>query len=604
MKKWLAIILILFPYMVHAATYYADGNLVSDCTSSNYSIASRNCTGSDGNAYNTIQEAVTAAGASNTISVRSGTYAEDVTTSGASQTITGYDSSSTILIQSLTINHANVAVSSVKFNGTGTHITVNSSGASITSCLFTGTAFNSDIIKLEDGADSFSLTSSTIDGTVTTAKYGTHTGTNNAATLTDTDQSWGTDTLVGQIIYNTHDVSKCTITANTATTVTCTLACIYASCDADWDTDEAYVIGSISANRVVIGTNLTDNVTIENNTIKNMADVERVFEPRGTGWTIKGNTIDNIIQVGGVGGPHVDVFQIFNTSTVDFAISNTMLIENNIITNIGGQLGMLTADGSPYIYGWTFRNNIFAETTGNWYVNIPTAKFWNNVFYKTFTGQSAIYPDADVSFVLGTDSKVYECFDTYTPTDGTTRPITGDDWALYWREDTGSPTHETQAWDQTGATTYRAAGICDGCEFINNFFVGCGHPDYEDNRGWHSWTEPNGISAVNTVDRNNYITKLPASAYAAKSGFSQGTDNINGGDPKFVTVGTNFRLQSDSPAKDGGYTISAWTSPEDKLGVARPQGAGWDIGAYEFSKIVAGGGTLYVRITGTVTIGS
>ena len=40
-----------------ATTRYVDGTLGADCTSGNYSIAARTCTGSDGNAYNTMDEA-------------------------------------------------------------------------------------------------------------------------------------------------------------------------------------------------------------------------------------------------------------------------------------------------------------------------------------------------------------------------------------------------------------------------------------------------------------------------------------------------------------------------------------------------------------------
>jgi Right handed beta helix region len=60
-------------------TRYADGQLSSNCTSGNYSIAKRNCTGSDGNAYggvNGLQAANDASAPGDTILVRSfsGTY--------------------------------------------------------------------------------------------------------------------------------------------------------------------------------------------------------------------------------------------------------------------------------------------------------------------------------------------------------------------------------------------------------------------------------------------------------------------------------------------------------------------------------------------------
>jgi hypothetical protein len=59
-----------------AATYYVDATPGADC-SSNYSIANRNCSGSDGTSYDTLTEAVAVATtAGDTVYIRSGTYNE------------------------------------------------------------------------------------------------------------------------------------------------------------------------------------------------------------------------------------------------------------------------------------------------------------------------------------------------------------------------------------------------------------------------------------------------------------------------------------------------------------------------------------------------
>ena len=68
---------------------------------------------------------------------------------------------------------------------------------------------------------------------------GEHTGADAASTLTDTDQDWETSELVGHVVYNITDSSYGTITANTATTVTATLA---NGTDNDWDEDDEYLI--------------------------------------------------------------------------------------------------------------------------------------------------------------------------------------------------------------------------------------------------------------------------------------------------------------------------------------------------------------------------
>ncbi|HXI66078.1 MAG TPA: right-handed parallel beta-helix repeat-containing protein, partial [Gemmatimonadales bacterium] len=59
------------------------------------------------------------------------------------------------------------------------------------------------------------------------------------------------------------------------------------------------------------------------------------------------------------------------------------------------------------------------------------------------------------------------------------------------------------------------------------------------------------------------------------------SNNLDNTDPKFVDVGLfNFALQAGSPAIDAGVTLSYVTN--DFLGASRPQGAAYDIGAFEF----------------------
>lgn len=70
----LLVVVFMWPAISHATTRYVDITLVSDCTSSNYSISARTCTGIDGNAYNTIAKGVTPTVAGDTLYLRSGTY--------------------------------------------------------------------------------------------------------------------------------------------------------------------------------------------------------------------------------------------------------------------------------------------------------------------------------------------------------------------------------------------------------------------------------------------------------------------------------------------------------------------------------------------------
>lgn len=68
--------------------------------------------------------------------------------------------------------------------------------------------------------------------------------------------------------------------------------------------------------------------------------------------------------------------------------------------------------------------------------------------------------------------------------------------------------------------------------------------------------------------------------------------------PYFVSAGTDFHLLSSSPAINAGTT--SYTVSTDITGIARPQGAGYDIGAYEYSS----GTTPTVTTSATTSIGS
>lgn len=68
---------------------------------------------------------------------------------------------------------------------------------------------------------------------------GTHDGSANAATLTDSGESWQTNQFIGGIIINQTDGSSGVITANTATTITATLS---GGTDNDWDVGDTYKI--------------------------------------------------------------------------------------------------------------------------------------------------------------------------------------------------------------------------------------------------------------------------------------------------------------------------------------------------------------------------
>ena len=71
------------------------------------------------------------------------------------------------------------------------------------------------------------------------ALIGTHDGSDDASVLTDSGADWIPGMFTGLTLYNKTDGSSGTVTGNTATTITCTLA---SGTDNDWDTDDEYII--------------------------------------------------------------------------------------------------------------------------------------------------------------------------------------------------------------------------------------------------------------------------------------------------------------------------------------------------------------------------
>lgn len=93
-----------------------------------------------------------------------------------------------------------------------------------------------------------------------------------------------------------------------------------------------------------------------------------------------------------------------------------------------------------------------------------------------------------------------------------------------------------------------------------------------------------GSGSSQAVIRNNIVYKNGGGTSGALSNQGSGTTldhNLAGPDPKFVNAAAaNFHLQSNSPAINKGMGVSEVATDYDS--VARPQGAGYDIGGYEY----------------------
>jgi len=266
------------------------------------------------------------------------------------------------------------------------------------------------------------------------------------------------------------------------------------------------------------GTKTTDCI-FENNIIYNgTGDVWRLF---GSGHIIRNNEVYDLREEGW----HADIFQVYDSN---LERSYDIIVENNYFHDSTGSMCMMLGNGYSEIRDWTFRNNIFYNVGGVCQVGWPGFKFYNNHFLES--GKNTAGP---LLF------RYYEQRGEY--------PVGG---------------HRTR--------------------IFNNFFIGSSSSPDGDGIGWYHFADrPRDILTDFQADYN-YVTKTPTANYASKSGFSgQETHGINGGDPKFVDYSNkDFQIKKTSPAIDAGTSISSFNY--DKIGILRPQGAGWDIGAYEY----------------------
>lgn len=110
---------------------------------------------------------------------------------------------------------------------------------------------------------------------------GTKTGISNQATLTDSLKSWVTNSLLIYAVNNLTDGSSCMITANTATTVTCTLT---GGTENDWDVDDSYTITKEYDTRLFLnGSEVARQLTWTNLGLNQTANVLRLVSAT-EGW--------------------------------------------------------------------------------------------------------------------------------------------------------------------------------------------------------------------------------------------------------------------------------------------------------------------------------
>jgi len=286
-------------------------------------------------------------------------------------------------------------------------------------------------------------------------------------------------------------------------------------------------------NRGIWSMQWTDSVTIENNVIHDTGNMG--IDCDGAGHpvynsVVRGNTIYN------VGGRGIEMENAFNS-----------IVENNVIYNSNKW-------GINYInYGYGPDYNSDKEYRGD----NTNAIVRNNLIYNT----------AEAGIVLNAAAgvKIYN-----------------------------NTLHNNYATNYFAGIALCSYGgfPCINTDIRNNIISECG--------AYAIWVESPSLQLAGLVMNNNvyyhstktkthYFKNIGSSytlaEYKAATGQEQNSQFAN---PGFVSVaGSNFHLSATSPAKDAGVTLAV--VPDDLEGVARPQGAKLDIGAYEIS---SGGITL------------
>lgn len=149
----------------------------------------------------------------------------------------------------------------------------------------------------------------------------------------------------------------------------------------------------------------------------------------------------------------------------------------------------------------------------------------------------------------------------------------------------------------SGYDTYETAGpMPAGDEFKNNIIYATSGTvaPYILTNG--NLATPSNIDNNLVYNANGTIAQVNGTneTWAGWQGLGYDAHGVNA-DPQFVNAATqNFELSPGSPAIDHGATLPMVTT--DYLGTPRPQGAGYDIGAYEFVPSGSGSSTPTVSI--------
>lgn len=321
---------------------------------------------------------------------------------------------------------------------------------------------------------------------------------------------------------------------------------------------------SPSSDELPWGTNCASGVLVISNTLQNILATtaisvfgdtntiigNRFLDSDAVDWLqlwgrsnrVVGNIFSNSYE-SGVGGNHPDFVQSFGLNGHG---GKDMLIESNLVIASHGssQLCMFEGQDCIDLHDFVFQNNLFIGISSKGTMGIRNVSWLNNTFINCSTNPTTAGP----VLIFGAITN-----DTYT-----------------------------NFFSNTG----------NGARVLNNVFWNYG--DGTTNRVPYSFeTYMTNVSAdynFVSVNSSNVVFDPTHRAIGAVGGWNKAAwwedHGINGGNPLFVNESTlNFRLQVGSPLINTGTNLPSVAVDLD--GVSRPQGAAWDIGAFEGGIAVA-----------------
>jgi hypothetical protein len=306
---------------------------------------------------------------------------------------------------------------------------------------------------------------------------------------------------------------------------------------------------------------------LKNNTIHNTGaswGVVRMDDPQMTGWVISKNRYysstgpgddltvfviggrNNVIEKNEIGpAKDIDAFRVWGVGNI---------VRGNYIHDVSRTPGSVAhIDVIQVFGGWTgaesrdivFENNLVVNFNGQ----ISMTENNNSSAIRDWNLRNNVYVNVGMQANVGIPN--FRFYNNTLYNVGATNKL-----VMY-------------LYDAAGKSNYSGARIS------NNLFITAS------TIGTYENVMAIGRTGSNVTASNNYFAKV--GSYSALTGVPSNAENVNGGDPQFVNAAANdFHLQAGSLAIDRGATLTGFKHDYDVS--ARPQGAAWDIGAFEYKR--------------------